>query len=117
MSGEYSHERERIAQHEVFGTREGRLVPMQTELLLKRCDQVSPELEDSMLPHYGEHAYCHGFFWWEIPTKLPENFVYNKTRRWFTTFNYINQFRGSALYLADAVNWLIENQNADGIWD
>lgn len=70
-----------------------------------------------MLRHYGEHAYCHGFFWWEIPTKLPENFVYNKTRLWFTTFNYINQFRGSVLYLADAVNWLIENQNADCIWD
>lgn len=116
-SGEYSYERERIAQHEVFGTREDRLVPMQTALLLKRRDQVSPELEDSMLRHYGEHAYRHGFFWCETPTKLPEKFVYNKTRRWFATFNYINQFRGSALYLEDSVNWLIENQNADGIWD
>lgn len=115
--GEYSYERERAAQHEVFYTREDRLVPMQTELLLKRRDQVSPELEDSMLRHYGEHAYRNGYFWWENPTKLPENFVYNKTRRWFATFNYINQFRGSALYLAESVDWLIKNKNTDGLWD
>lgn len=116
-SGEYSYEGERVAQHEVFGTREDRLVPMQTELLLKRRDQVSPELEKAMLRHYGEHAYRHGYFWAETPAKLPENFVYNKTRRWFATFNYINQFRASALYLEDSVSWLIENQNSDGMWD
>lgn len=116
-SGEYSYEQERAAQHEVFCTREDRLVPIQTELLLKRRDQIPPELEDAMLRHCGEHAYRHGFFWSENPMKLPEDFVYNKTRRWFATFNYINQFRGSALYLADSVNWLIENQNADGLWD
>ena len=116
-SGEYSYERERAAQHEVFWTREDRLVPMQTELLLKRRDQISPDLEEAMLRHYGEHAYHHGYFWWETPKKLPENFVYNKTRRWLATFNYINQFRGSALYLADSADWLIANQNADGLWD
>ncbi|MDD4124862.1 MAG: hypothetical protein PHW77_03955 [Eubacteriales bacterium] len=115
--GEYSYERERAAQHEVFWTREERLVPMQTELLLKRRDQIPSELENAMLRHYGEHANQHGYFWQETPTKLPENFVYNKTRRWFATFNYINQFRGSALYLADSVNWLMENRNADGLWD
>lgn len=116
-SGEYSYERERRAQHEVFWTREDRLVPMQTELLLKRRDRLPPGLENAMLLHYGEHAYRHGYFWWESPAALPENFIYNKTRRWFATFNYINQFRGSSLYLGDTINWLSENQNADGLWD
>lgn len=116
-TGEYSYERERAAQHEVFWTREDRLVPMQTELLLKRRDQIPPALEEAMLRHYGEYAYQHGHFWSETPAKLPESFVYNKTRRWFATFHYINQFRGSALYLADAVDWLAANQNAEGLWD
>ena len=116
-SGEYSYERESSAQHEVLWTREKRLMPMQTELLQKRREQIHPELEEAMLRHYGEHAYYNGYFWWETPTKLPENFVYNKTRRWFATFNYINQFHGSALYLSDTVNWLMENQNTDGLWD
>lgn len=116
-SGEYSYERERDAQHEVFGTKQARLVPMQTSLLLRRREQISPELEDAMLRHYGEYTYHHGFFWDKTPEKLPDNFVYNKTRRWFATFNYINKFRGSALFLADSVNWLLENQNADGLWD
>lgn len=115
--GEYSYVRERAAQHEVFWTREDRLVPMQTELLLKRHDQIDSKLEEAMLRHYGEHAYINGYFWWETPKNLPENFVYNKTRRWFATFNYINQFRGSALYLAGSVEWLMANQNADGLWD
>lgn len=116
-SGEYSYERECAAQHEVFWTREKRLVPMQTELLLKRRDQVPPALEGAMLRHYGEYAYHHGHFWWETPKRLPENFVYNKTRRWFATFNYINQFRGSAIYLADSADWLMDSQNADELWD
>ena len=114
--GEYAYERERAAQHEIFGTRENRLVPMQFGLLLKRRDEVPVKLEECMMRHHGEHAYHHGYFWEGI-AKLPENFVYNKTRRCFHTFNYINQFRGSALYLADSVNWLMENQNADGLWD
>lgn len=116
-SGEYSYERERAAQHEVFLTREDRLVPMQTELLLKRREQVPPQLEAAMLRHYGEHAYYHGHFWDNCPGKLPEHFVYEKTRRWFYSFNYINQFHGSALYLADSVDWLMANQNGDGLWD
>jgi hypothetical protein len=115
--GEYSYERERTAQHEVFLTREDRLVPMQTELLLKRRDQMPPKLEDAMMRHYGEHAYHHGHFWDKSPAKLPNDFVYEKTRRWFHAFNYISQFRGSALWLADSVEWLLENQNADGLWD
>lgn len=44
-------------------------------------------------------------------------FVYPKTRRYFPGFNYINQFHGSAFYLADSVEWLLANQNADGLWD
>jgi hypothetical protein len=115
--GEYSFERERAAQREVFGTRENRLVPMQTELLLRRREQIEPELEDAMLRHYGGHANRHGYIWSESPQRLPDNFVYNKTRRWFAAFNYINQVRGSALYLAGAADWLLRNRNADGLWD
>jgi hypothetical protein len=116
-SGEYSYERERAAQHEVFWTKEDRLVPMQFGLLLKRRERVSPELERCMLQHHGEHAFHHGHFWDNSPAKLPDNFKYEKTRRWFYSFNYINQFRGSSVYLADSVNWLMENRNADGLWD
>ncbi len=115
--GEYSYEKDRAAQREIFCTREDRLVPMQTGLLLKRRDQVCPNLEDAMLRHYGKHAFVHGHFWDKTPGALPENFVYNKTRRWFDTFNYINQFRGSELFLADSVKWLLDNQNSDGLWD
>ncbi|MCL2159398.1 MAG: hypothetical protein FWH48_08325, partial [Oscillospiraceae bacterium] len=85
--------------------------------LLKRLGEVPPEIEQCMLRHHGEHAYHHGHFWDKTPKNLPENFVGEKTRRWFYTFNYINQFRGSALYLADSVNWLMENKNANGLWD
>jgi hypothetical protein len=66
---------------------------------------------------HGKHAYHHGYFWNNCPARLPESFVYEKTRRWFHSFNYINQFRGSKLYLEDCVNWLISNQNSDGLWD
>lgn len=103
--GEYSYEREKAAQHEVFLTREDRLVPMQFGLLLKRRENISPELEDAMLRHHGGHAYHHGYFWQHCLAKLPDSFVYEKTRRWFHSFNYINQFRGSGLYLADTVDW------------
>lgn len=116
-SGEYSYEREKNAQHDVFRTREDRLVPMQFGLLLCRRKEVPPEMEDAMLRHHGEHAYHHGHFWDNCPAKLPENFVYDKTRRWFKSFNYINSFRGSAMYLAESVDWLLDNVNADGLWD
>ena len=70
-----------------------------------------------MLRHHGAHAYAHGHFWDNAPARLPERFVYEKTRRWFHAFHYINQFRGSALYLSEAVAWLLYNRNADGLWD
>lgn len=98
-SGEYSYEEDQAAQHEVFSTREKQLVPMQSGLLLKRRDRISPELEAAMLRHLGGAANEKGYFWACTPGKLPESFGDRKTRRWFKTFNYINQFRGSGLYL------------------
>lgn len=115
--GGYSYERDRLAQHEVFLTREDRLVPMQFKLLLKRRNLISPELEDAMLRHIGGHVYTHGHFWHHCPAELPENFVYEKTRRWFHSFNYINQFRGSKIYLEKTIDWLLSNRNSDGLWD
>ena len=116
-NGEYSFERESGAQHEVFLTREKRIVPMRFGLLLSRRSALPEGLEEMMLRHHGGNAYENGYFWWEVPTRLPENFYYNKTRRWFATFNYINQFRGSEIYLSGAVDWLLQNRNADGLWD
>lgn len=115
--GEYSYERDKAAQHEVFLTREDRLVPMQSELLLKRRQEVSESLEGAMLRHLGQNAYENGYFWEKTPDKLPDSFVYKQTRRWFKTFNYINQFRGSKIYLENAVEWLLENAREDGLWD
>lgn len=116
-SGEYSYERERAAQHEVFWTKENRLIPLQSGLLLKRRNEVPSSLEEAMLHHQGEHAFHHGHFWNNSPAKLPESVVHNKTRRWFYAFNYINQFKGSAFYLKNSVDWLLANQNNDGLWD
>lgn len=116
-TGEYSYEKDRAAQHEVFLTREDRLVPMQSELLLKRRQSISAPLEDAMLRHLGGIANARGHFWDKTPDRLPENFSYNMTRRWFKTFNYINQFRGSGMFLADSVEWLLENAREDGLWD
>lgn len=115
--GEYSYERDKAAQHDVFFTREKRLVPLRTEFLLCRREQVSGVLEDAMLRYFGGYAYIHGHFWDNCPANLPERFVYNKTRRWFHSFNYINQFKGSGLYLSGAVDWLMQNVNEDGLWD
>lgn len=115
--GEYSYERDKAAQHEVFLTREDRLVPMQSELLLKRRQEVPESLEGAMLRHLGQNAYENGYFWEKTPDKLPDSFVYKQTRRWFKTFNYINQFRGSKIYLENAVEWLLENAREDGLWD
>lgn len=116
-SGEYSQEEDLAAQHEVLYTREAKLVPMQSELLLKRRDRVPPELEEAMLRHLGGMANERGYFWDCTPGKLPENFVYRQTRRWFKTFNYINQFRGSGLYLENAVSWLLDQAGENGLWD
>lgn len=116
-TGEYSYERDRNAQHDAFLTREDRLIPMQFGLLLCRREEVPPEMEEAMLRHHGEHAYWHGYFWDNSPSKLPDNFVYEKTRRWFKSFNYINSFCGSAIYLSESVDWLLSNVNHDGLWD
>lgn len=116
-SGEYSYEKDRAVQHEVFFTHEDRLVPMQSGLILKRRENVSPELEAAMLHHLGGNAALHGHFWDKIPSVLPGKFQTDKTRRWFATFNYINQFRGSGEYLSGAVEWLMENARGDGLWD
>ena len=116
-TGEYSYETDRAAQHEVFLTREDRLVPMQSELLLKRRDKLPAEMETAMLHHLGGIASREGYFWDKTPDKLPKDFKNNKMRRWFHTFNYINQFRGSGLYLADAVSWLQKQTREDGLWD
>ena len=116
-TGEYSYEADRAAQHEVFLTREDRLVPMQSELLLKRRSKLQPGVEDAMLRHLGGDASLHGHFWDKTPYDLPEDFKNNKMRRWFHTFNYINQFRGSEIYLKDAVVWLQEQAGRDGLWD
>ena len=115
--GEYSYERDQAAQHDVFLTRESRLVPMQSELLLKRREEIDVSLENAMLRHLGRNACENGYFWDKTPDTLPENFMYERTRRWFKTFNYINQFRGSALYLKGAVDWIMENVREDGLWD
>lgn len=116
-SGEYSYESDRAAQHEVFLTKEDRLVPMQTSLLLKRRVNVSSEIENAMLRHLGGHASIHGHFWDKTPANLPDEFKNDQMRRWFHTFHFINQFRNSAIYLKDATEWLIEQANADGLWD
>ena len=115
--GDYSYERERDAQHEVFWTKEDRLVPLQFELLLKRRENIPQTLENAMLYHFGEHAFNHGHFWSDCPAKLPDSFVFNKTRRWMHSFNYINNFKGSSYYLSKSVEWLLENRNKDGLWD
>lgn len=116
-NGEYSHEADKAAQHEVFLTKEDRLVPMQSELVLKRRDRISPELEDAMLRHLGGEANAKGYFWDKTPCDLPDEFQNRVMRRWFHTFNYINQFKGSELFLGNAVQWLQEQRNEDGLWD
>lgn len=116
-NGEYCYEADKAAQHEVFLTKEDRLIPMQSELVLKRRDRISPELENAMLRHLGGEANAKGYFWDKTPCDLPDEFQNRVMRRWFHTFNYINQFKGSKLYLEDAVRWLQEQRNEDGLWD
>lgn len=115
--GEYSYKKDKAAQHEIFLTRENRLVPMQSDLLLKRRWEISDALEAAMLRHLGGHANENGYFWEKTPDKLPDSFVFRQTRRWFETFHYINRFRGSKMYLENAVEWLLENAREDGLWD
>lgn len=115
--GEYSHERDKRAQHEALGTREDRLVPLPIDLLLSRRADMPPELESAMLHHYGQRAYLHGHFWDKPLTALPDNFVQPHTRRYFHTIKYINRFRDTAEYLSDAMDWLLSHAKADGLWD
>ena len=117
QDGQYSYERDCAAQHEVFLTREARLVPMQPGLLLQRRTELGEGIEEAMLCHLGENAYHNGYFWAECPEKLPEEFIGRKTRRWVHAFNFINQFQGGSRYLSHVVKWLLENQNARGLWD
>ena len=51
--GEYSYEKDKAAQHEVFLTRENRLIPMQSELLLKRREKISMPLENAIAKAFG----------------------------------------------------------------
>jgi hypothetical protein len=115
--GEYSHERDKKAQHELLGTREDRLVPLPLDLLLSKGRGVSPELEKSMLDYYGKNAYYHGHFWDKSLDKLPENFVDKHTQRYFPTIDYINQFRNTHEYLDETVDWLESSKNQDNLWD
>jgi len=115
LDGEYSYERDRAAQHDVFLTREDRLVPMQCGLLL--CRSVPAFLENAMLRHIGGHAAAHGHFWDKTVEVLPESFYNKYTRRWMPTFHQVNQFRGSAMYLTRAVEWLAAQADQDGLWD
>ena len=92
-------------------------MPMQCGLLLQRRECVPETLEDAMLRHIGRHAAEHGHFWDKTAEVLPEIFYNKYTRRWMPTFHQINQFRGSALYLSRAAAWLMEQANADGLWD
>lgn len=65
--GEYSYEKDKAAQHEVFLTRESRLIPMQSGLLLKRRQNISDGLEEAMLRHLGRRASENGYFWEKTP--------------------------------------------------
>ncbi len=115
--GEYSYEREARAQHEVFGTREDRLVPLRNSLLLKRREELTSGLEEAMLRHYGAHVFENGHFWNNCPKNLPDIFKNNKMRRWMFSFNYINMFRNSSVFLKDSVEWLFEQKDKSGLWD
>ena len=118
--GEYSHERDKKAQHELFGTREDRLVPMALDLLLGKGREISESLENAMRDHYGKNAYYNGHFWWVPLDKIRENppiWVDKYSQRYFPTIDYINQFRNTGKYLDDTINWLETNRNQDNLWD
>ncbi|MBH1942592.1 hypothetical protein I5677_17010 [Mobilitalea sibirica] len=115
--GEYSHDRDKRAQHEIFLTREDRLIPIPISLLLTRSKDLLRNLEDAMVNYYGKNAYLNGYFWDKSLDKFPEDFASNKTRRWFHTIKYINQFRNTKDYLSNAMEWLLSNRDLDGLWD
>ena len=116
--GEYSHERDKKAQHEIFATREDRLVPMALSLLLKRG--IEPKLEDAMRDYYAKGAYHHGYFWDFALDKMRDNppvFADKFTQRYFPVIDYINQFKRTREYLEAAVDWLESSKNQDNLWD
>ena len=118
--GEYSHERDKKAQHEILGTHEDRLVSMPLGLLLSKGRNIAESLEDSMRDHYGKGAYYHGYFW-AMPldkiSKNPPNFTDKYTQRYFPVIDYINQFKNTREYLDDTVDWLERSKNQDNLWD
>ena len=120
--GEYSHERDKKAQHELLGTREDRLVPMPLGLLLSkgRSRNISESLQESMRDYYAGNAYHHGHFWAVPLDKIRENppvWVDKYSQRIFPTVDYINQFRDTGKYLDDTIDWLELNKNQDNLWD
>lgn len=115
--GAYSHDRDMAAQHQTLGTREKRLVPLPVDLLLSRREQLPHGLEAAMCEHFGRYAYENGYFWEKNLLSFPDDFRTIHTRRWFHTIKYINRFRGTERFLAPAVEWLLANQNGDGLWD
>jgi hypothetical protein len=70
-----------------------------------------------MLDYYGRHAYERGNFWDKSLVNLPEQFVADKTRRYFHTIKYINQFRDTKEYLQETMDWLLKNKMNSGFWD
>ena len=118
--GEYSHEHDRKAQHEILGTREDRLVPMPLGLLLNKNRNISESLADSMRDYYAGNVYYKGYFWAVPLDKIGENppvWVDKYSQRIFPTVDYINQFKNNRKYLDDTVNWLENNKNRDNLWD
>lgn len=115
--GEYSHERDKKAQHEVLLTREDRLIPLPLNLLLTRPMEMHIPLEKALLNYYGRHAYYNGYFWDKSLDSLPDIFAANKTRRYFHAIKYINQFRYTDKYLEETIEWLLKNKNSDALWN
>jgi len=116
--GEYSHERDKKAQHELLGTREDRLVPLTVPLglLLKRG--ITPELEKAMLDYYGKGAYYNGYFWDKKLDKIGDTpFVDKFTQRYFPTIEHINQFKHTRKYLDATIDWFESCKNQDNLWD
>lgn len=117
VDGGYDLEREARAQHELFGTHEKRLIPMALDLLLARAQALPEGLEQCLLDHYGKKAYEQGYFWDKHLQSFPKTFRDPKTRRYFHTIKYINHFHNTQNYLEPAMDWLLENRGADGLWD
>jgi len=118
--GEYSHERDKKAQHELLGTREDRLVPLPLGLLLSKGREISESLQESMRDYYGRNAYYNGHFWWVTLDKMRDNppvWVDKYSQRIFPTVDYINQFKNTGKYLNDTIEWLECNKNQDDLWD